>query len=257
MNGFGAAKRILLQAQHHQGIPMKDRSLFLLIGLLSGSFIASGQQTTAIPATEHATAAEQATTAQPVPTVDQVPVQDKSPVQDQESAATTPTKNLPKVAATYILGADDAIQVNVWREAALSGPLSIRPDGMISLPLIGDIRAEGLTPMLLGRNITEQLKKFISNPTVTVTVTAVNSRRIFLVGEVQHVGPLSLSEGLTVIQAIASAGGLTPFANAKHIYILRGAAGKQQKIAFNYKKAIKNGDLQGVSLAPGDTIVVP
>lgn len=236
---------------------MKDRSIFLLIGLLSGSLVASGQQTTAPSTTGHAPPVEHLPAAEPSPAVDQIPVQDKSPVQDQDSPAPPPATSLPKVAATYVLGAADAIQVNVWHEPALSGPLSIRPDGMISLPLIGDIHAEGLTPMLLGRNITEQLKKFVSNPTVTVTVTAVNSRRIFLVGEVQHVGPLSLSEGLTVVQAIASAGGLTPFANAKHIYILRGAAGKQQKIAFNYKKAIKDGDLQGVSLAPGDTIVVP
>lgn len=213
---------------------MKDRSSLRLIAVLSVSIAAFGQQGVVPPTPEPAPDSQTVAT-------------DHSPV----SAAPA------NVSAAYILGADDVILVTVWKEPALSGPLSIRPDGMISLPLVGDVRAEGMTPMALGGTLTERLKKFISNPTVTVTVTGVNSKRIYLVGELQRVGPLPLSEGLTVVQAIASAGGLTPYANAKHIYILRGSSGRQRKIPFNYKKAIKDGDLQGVTLTPGDTIVVP
>lgn len=159
--------------------------------------------------------------------------------------------------ARYLIGADDSIQVTVWKEPTLSGSFPVRPDGMISLALLGDIPAAGITPMQLGSDITGRLKKFINDPTVTVTVLAVNSKRIFMLGEVQHIGPLILTPDMTPLQAISAAGGLTPYANAKHIYILRGGKDNQRKIPFNYKKAIKDGDQQGVSLLAGDTIVVP
>lgn len=161
------------------------------------------------------------------------------------------------VPASYIIGPEDSIQVTVWKEPGLSGSLPVRPDGMISLPLIGDLPAAGLAPMQLSADITTRLKKFITDPNVTVTVLAVNSKRIFLVGEVQHIGAMPLTPGMTPLQAIASAGGLSAFANAKRIYILRGEQGKQQKIHFDYKKALKDGNEQGVTLASGDTIVVP
>jgi len=92
---------------------------------------------------------------------------------------------------------------------------------------------------------------------VDVAVLAVNSKRIFMIGEIMHVGPIAITPGMNVLQAIATAGGLTPYANKKHIYILRGEPGKQQNIPFDYTKALKKGDMQGVSLVPGDTIVVP
>jgi polysaccharide biosynthesis/export protein len=162
----------------------------------------------------------------------------------------------PLDASRYIIGAEDSLQVTVWKEPTLSGTVPVRPDGMISLVLVGDLPAAGLTPMALGADIAQRLKKYIQDPVVTVVVLGVNSQRIFLVGEVTHVGPLMLTPGMTPLQAIVGAGGLTQFANAKHIYILRTAAGKQQKIPFNYKQALK-GDNQGVSLLPGDTVVVP
>jgi polysaccharide export outer membrane protein len=157
----------------------------------------------------------------------------------------------------YIIGADDALQITVWKEPGLSGTFPVRPDGMISLALVGDIPAAGLTPMQLGDTIALQLKKYIQDPIVSVVVTAVNSQKIYLVGEILHVGPILLSPGMTPLQAIAAAGGLTPFTNGKHIYILRGPQGKQQKIAFNYKLALKGDNDQNVPLLPGDTIVVP
>jgi polysaccharide export outer membrane protein len=158
--------------------------------------------------------------------------------------------------ARYVIGADDQLQITVWKEPTLSGTIPVRPDGMISLVLVGDLRAAGLTPMALSADISQRLKKYIQDPVVTVVVLGVNSQRIFTVGEVGHVGPVMMTPGMTVLQAIVTAGGLTQFANSKRIYILRTVAGKQEKIPFNYKQALK-GENQGALLLPGDTIVVP
>jgi polysaccharide export outer membrane protein len=162
----------------------------------------------------------------------------------------------PVDATRYIIGPEDSLQVTVWKEPTLSGTIPVRPDGMISLVLVGDMPAAGQTPMALGEAISQRLKKYVQDPVVTVVVLGVNSQRIFLVGEVGHVGPLMLTPGMTVLQAIVSAGGLTQFASSKRIYILRTVAGKQEKMPFNYKQALKGENL-GVSLLPGDTIVVP
>ena len=160
-------------------------------------------------------------------------------------------------ASRYIIGADDSLQVTVWQEPSLSGTFPVRPDGMISLVLIGDIPAAGVTPMHLAHDITVKLKKFIQDPVVSVVVAAVKSQRIYLVGEIQHAGPIELSPGMTPLQAIAEAGGLTPYTSGKHIYILRGPQGKQTKIPFNYRLALKGDNRQDVALLAGDTIVVP
>jgi polysaccharide biosynthesis/export protein len=162
----------------------------------------------------------------------------------------------PMDATRYIIGPEDSLQVTVWKEPTLSGNFPVRPDGMISLVLVGDLPAAGLTPMALSNDVAARLKKYIQDPVVTVVVLGVNSQRIFMVGEVGHVGPVMLTPGMTPLQAIVTAGGLSQFANSKKIYILRTVAGKQQKILFNYKQAIKGID-EGVSLLPGDTIVVP
>jgi polysaccharide biosynthesis/export protein len=156
----------------------------------------------------------------------------------------------------YVIGAEDSLQITVWKEPTLSGTIPVRPDGMISLVLVGDLRAAGLTPMALSSDISQRLKKYMQDPVVTVVVLGVNSQRIFMVGEVNKVGPLMLTPGMTPLQAFVTAGGLTQFANSKRIYILRTVDGKQTKIPFNYKIALK-GDMQGVTLIPGDTIVVP
>jgi polysaccharide export outer membrane protein len=152
-----------------------------------------------------------------------------------------------------VIGADDSIQVTVWKEPNLSATLPVRPDGNISLPLVGDIPAAGFTPMQLAADITVRLKQFVTDPVVNVSVLGVNSKRVFLIGEVMHTGPLAITPGMTVLQAIAAGGGLTPYASRKHMYILRGT----QKIPFDYSKALKKGDMQGVSLVPDDTIVAP
>jgi polysaccharide biosynthesis/export protein len=172
------------------------------------------------------------------------------------AAATSANYAGPMDASRYIIGPEDSLQVTVWKEPTLSGNFPVRPDGMISLVLVGDLPAAGLTPMALSNDITQRLKKYIQDPVVTVAVLGVNSQRIFMVGEVGKVGPVMLTPGMTPLQAIVTAGGLSQFANSKRIYILRMVAGKQQKIPFNYKAALK-GENTGITLLPGDTIVVP
>ncbi|QNI38700.1 polysaccharide biosynthesis/export family protein [Edaphobacter sp. 4G125] len=159
--------------------------------------------------------------------------------------------------ARYVIGAEDSLSITVWKEPSLSGVVPVRPDGMISLVLVGDLPAAGRTPMQLADDITAKLKKYIQDPNVSVVVMAVNSRRVFLLGEVGHAGPIPMTPGMTPLQALAAGGGLSPFANAKKIYILRNEGGKQQKIPFNYKQALKGDDSQNIELKPGDTIVVP
>jgi polysaccharide export outer membrane protein len=158
---------------------------------------------------------------------------------------------------TYVIGPDDNIQVNVWNEPKVSGSLPVRPDGMISLPLIGDMPAAGRTPMVLATEITKRLEKLINDPDVTVSVLGVNSKHVYMVGNIGKVGPLNMTPGMTILQAIVTAGGPSDYANKKHIYILRQENGKELKIPFDYKKAVKTGDMQGITLLPGDTIVVP
>lgn len=157
----------------------------------------------------------------------------------------------------YIIGADDSLKIEVWKEEQLSATLTVRPDGKISLPLINDISAAGFTPMQLAADITSRLTKFVDDPVVNVSVVAVNSKRIFMTGQIGHPGPLAITPGMTILQAIATAGGPGPYGNTKHMYILRGDSNNQRKINFDYNKALKKGDMQGVSLLPGDTVVVP
>jgi polysaccharide export outer membrane protein len=161
------------------------------------------------------------------------------------------------VAPDYVIGADDTLHISVWKEPDLTETLPVRPDGKISMPLLNDITAAGLTPLQLRDTITERLKKYIADPRVTVVVTGMNSRRVFVTGEVTHTGPMTLLPHMTMLQALAQAG-FTQFANPKAIYLLRNENGKQQKLPFNYKEVVKgNHPEQNIELRPGDTIVVP
>lgn len=158
---------------------------------------------------------------------------------------------------TYIIGPGDVLQMSVWKEPAMSaGSVPVRPDGEISLALLGDVTAAGTTPMALSKDIAARMKKYVNDPLVTVTVVAVAPKQIYLIGEIAHTGPIVLTPDMTVLQAIAAGGGLSPYAK-KNLYILRKGKGKETKIPFDYKKALKSGDQQGVVLAPGDTLVVP
>lgn len=161
-------------------------------------------------------------------------------------------------ATTYKIGAQDLLRVDVWREDQLTRTVPVRPDGKITLPLLNDVQAAGLTPMELAGAIREELKKFITNPQVTVSVTEINSRRIYVNGEVSRSGAYPMLPHMTILQALSGSGGFTPFARVKNIYILRMQDGKSVKIPFNYREAIKGKNPeQNIELEPGDTIVVP
>ncbi len=159
---------------------------------------------------------------------------------------------------TYIIGPEDTLHIAVWKEADLTATLPVRPDGKISLPLLNDVQASGLTPQQLADSVTEKLKKYIADPRVTVVVTAINSKRIYMVGEVLRPGAMSMLPNMTVLQALSNAG-LNQFAKTKGIYVLRtDSGGKQQKLPVNYKKLVKGEQIeQNYALQPGDTIVVP
>jgi polysaccharide export outer membrane protein len=158
----------------------------------------------------------------------------------------------------YKIGPQDVLKIDVWKEDQLTRTVPVRPDGKITLPLLNDIQAVGLTPMELAGAITEQLKKFINAPQVTVSVTEINSRRIYVTGEVMKAGAYALLPHMTVLQALSSSGGFTQFAREKNIYVLRTENGKQNKIPFNYKEAVSGKSPgQNIELLPGDVIVVP
>jgi polysaccharide export outer membrane protein len=158
----------------------------------------------------------------------------------------------------YKIGPQDVLRIDVWKEAELTRTVPVRPDGKISLPLLNDVQAAGLTASQLSGIISEGLKKYINSPQVTVSVNEINSRRVYVTGEVAHAGAFPLLPNMTVLQALSSSGGFTQFAKVKGIYVLRTEGGKQVKHPFNYKEVLA-GRLQeqNIALQPGDVIVVP
>jgi polysaccharide export outer membrane protein len=156
---------------------------------------------------------------------------------------------------SYVIGPSDVLSIRVWHEPDLSAlGLPVRPDGKISMALLNDVQAAGLTPMQLGDEITSGLKKYVSDPQVTVAVDAINSKRIYVVGQVARPGAYPLLPQMTVLQALSSAGGFQQYADYKRMYVLRGA----QKLPFSYKQTLKGQHLdKTIILQPGDTIVVP
>lgn len=157
----------------------------------------------------------------------------------------------------YRLQAGDKLRVEVYKDEQLSQSVQVRPDGKITLPLVGDITALGLTPIDLRERLTTALKEYMNNPVVTVIVVEGTSPTAYVVGEVNHPGPVVLQGSMTVLQVLAVAGGLKDFADAKNIRILRKGATGQQTIPFNYRDAIKGSRDASVTLQSGDTVVVP
>jgi polysaccharide export outer membrane protein len=158
----------------------------------------------------------------------------------------------------YIIGPQDELLVSVWKEPEISRSVPVRPDGKISLALLNDVQATGLTPMQLGSAITEKLKNFISEPQVTVIVLTINSQRIFIVGEVARAGIYTLAPNMTALEAISTAGGFSPFAKRTKVFILRKENGTVATIPFNYKQAVRSHRPElDIVLKPGDRIVVP
>jgi polysaccharide export outer membrane protein len=201
--------------------------------------------------------------------------QEKAPA-DQPAAATAPdtattTTGAPEtdkpvaqgavthgMTDNYVIGEIDQIAITVFKEPTLSSDsLLVRPDGMISMPLLGDVKAAGKTPMQLAADITLKLKQFIQDPNVTIIVKETGSKRIYLIGQVGKTGAVGMTSGMTLLQAIAADGGVSEFANTKKIYILRIENGVQQKIPVQYKEALRGDSTKNLILNPGDTIVVP
>jgi polysaccharide biosynthesis/export protein len=193
------------------------------------------------------------------------------PLRAQESNSSKPAAQVAVPATTgdaarksatsdpnYVIGAQDVLDISVWKEPDVSRVVPVRPDGKISLPLLNDVQAAGLTPDQLAAKVTEDLKKYVTNPQVTVIITAINSQRVYILGEVTRPGAFPILPGMSVLQALSSAGGFTQFARVKNIFVRRFENGKEVKYPFNYKDVI-NGKKpeQDILLKAGDTIVVP
>jgi polysaccharide biosynthesis/export protein len=173
-------------------------------------------------------------------------------------AMRAPAQEAMPVRDEYRIGPEDALEVIVWKTPDISRNVVVRPDGMISLPLLNDIKAAGLTPMQLREVLSQRLAEYMPAPEVSVIVIDPRSSKVLLIGEVQRPGNLELRKTLTVLEALFLAGGLTDFASPKRIAVLRSNGDTIQRIPFNYKKAISaGGERENFLLQPGDVIVVP
>ena len=161
--------------------------------------------------------------------------------------------------ASFVIGNDDLLAINVWKEPELTRSIPVRLDGRISLPLVGEVQAAGRTPLQLELDIAAKLRNYIDQPEVTVMIEKINSQKFNVLGQVMNPGSYSLTLATTVLDGIAAAGGFRDFAKQKDIYVLRqDPSGGQSRIAFNYKEIIKGKHLeQNIKLEPRDTIVVP
>jgi polysaccharide export outer membrane protein len=157
-----------------------------------------------------------------------------------------------------VIGPDDVLTVIFWRDKDMSTDATVRPDGKISLPLLNEVQAAGLTPDQLREQLTQSASKFFEDPTVAVVVKQINSRKVFITGQVNKPGPYQLMGPTTVLQLLSMAGGVLEFADSKNIVILRTENGKPVSYRFNYKDVSKRKNLQqNIELRPGDTVIVP
>ena len=188
----------------------------------------------------------------------QAPTQGVQPAPAQTAKpAAAPTVTGIATPADYVVGIDDVLDVVFWRDKDMSATVTVRPDGKITLPLLNDVHAAGLTPEELRNRIDEVARKLVEEPTVNVAVKQINSRKVFITGEVGKQGAYPLLDTTTVLQMIALAGGLGEYADKENIRIVRTENGKTQTFKFNYKQVSEGKNLaQNITLKPGDTIVV-
>jgi polysaccharide export outer membrane protein len=181
----------------------------------------------------------------------------------QPPAPAKPANGVPAAAVSplppdYVIGPEDVLAVLFWRDKEMSGDYTVRPDGQITLPLLSDIRAAGLTPEQLRDQLTKAAAKYLEDPNVTVGVKAINSRKVHVTGMVAKPGAYPLTTPTTVLQLLSTAGGLLEFAKSKEIIIVRMEKGRQVPYKFNYNDVKKGKNLaQNIELKPGDTIIVP
>jgi polysaccharide export outer membrane protein len=158
----------------------------------------------------------------------------------------------------YVIGPDDVLSVVFWRERDLSGDVVVRPDGKISLPLLNDVQAAGLTPEQLRQRVTEQAGTFVKEPQATVVVKAINSRKVYITGQVEKPGSYALTTRMSVMQLIAMAGGLKDYAKRDRIVVMRLEGGREVRHRFDYEKVLEGKDgAENLDMRPGDTVVVP
>ncbi len=174
----------------------------------------------------------------------------------QKALRTAPSDESKGDDEEYIIGPEDVLEIHVWREQALSGKVSVRADGKISLPLIQDVPAAGLTLSQLQEKLIERLKEFVDSPNVSVTVLEVNSYKVFISGQVKSPGVHRLRTKTTLLQFIPMVGGFTDWAKQKRILIIRKENGEEKRITVNYKKMV-DGKVPAFVLKSGDTIIVP
>jgi len=159
----------------------------------------------------------------------------------------------------YVIGPQDLLSINVWHEPELSRSVPVRPDGKISLPLIGEFNVSGLTPRLLETRLAKELENYVRYPQVTVMIQEANSHKFYIIGEIERPGAYPLTTRMTVLNALATAGGFRDFAKVQHIYLLRPMPdGSRKRLHFDYKGVVGGKDLnQDIELQTGDTVVVP
>ena len=182
------------------------------------------------------------------------------PVGTSVSATPSAATRAPEVTIPpgYVIGPDDLLSIVYWKDKDMSSDAQVRPDGKIALPLVNEVTAAGLTPEELRLKITEESKKFMEDANITVVVRQINSRKVFITGEVNKPGPYPLTVPTSVVQLIAMAGGLREYANSKKIVIMRTESGRPVSLPFNYPAVTSGKNLkQNVDLKPGDTVVVP
>jgi polysaccharide export outer membrane protein len=178
------------------------------------------------------------------------------PAQQVAEAPVNAPASVP-LPAGYTIGTDDVLSIVFWRDKDMSADVVVRPDGKISLPLLNDVDAAGLTPEQLRAKLTEAASKFVTDPNATVVVKEIKSRKVFITGNVTKPGPYPLNGEMTVLQLVAVAGGLLEYADAKNIMVMRTESGRPQSFKFNYNDVTHQKHLeQNISLKPGDTVVV-
>ena len=172
------------------------------------------------------------------------------------AAAATAQEPSGSEAGSYRIGIEDVLSIVVYKEADLTKVVTVRPDGRITLPLVNDVAVVGLTPEEVRQRLTERLKKFINDPSVTVMVDKINSFRVYFLGEVKNQGPIQLFRPTRLLQGISAAGGLTEFSK-REVMVLRDEGGNEKRIDINYKKLLQGENLdENIYLKPGDTVVV-
>jgi polysaccharide export outer membrane protein len=217
------------------------RSLSAVVGLLIPAMLPVAASAQTAPATRPAA---------------QAPTPSTTPPARPATGTGTASTGMP-IASDYVIGPDDVLSIVFWRDADMTQEVTVRPDGNITLPLMGDVKAVGLRPAELRDVIAKSASKFIEDPNVTVVVKQINSRNVFITGGVTRPGPYPVSGQMTVLQLITVAGGLTEFADAKKIRILRVENGRTQSLNFNYNEVMDGKKLeQNIVLKPGDSVMV-